>query len=148
MIINLRQESESDFTAVFDLIQKAFLNAEYSDNNEHFLVDKLRKSEAFIPELSIVAECDNQLVGHIILSKIRIKNEDKSYPSLALAPVSVLPDFQGKGIGGKLILHSHEIAKDLGYKSVVLLGHDKYYPRFGYDRAEKYGCRSSNQSGQ
>ncbi|MCZ7253247.1 GNAT family N-acetyltransferase, partial [Salmonella enterica] len=56
----------------------------------------------------------------------------------ALAPVSVKPAFQGKGIGAKLILESHAIAKKLGYKSIILLGHENYYPRFGYELTSKY----------
>lgn len=76
-----------------------------------------------------------------MFTKLKIKNDLNSFESLALAPVSVLPEFQGKGIGSKLILHGHEIAKDLGYKSVILLGHQDYYPRFGYEICEKYNIK-------
>ncbi|MDQ8013963.1 MAG: N-acetyltransferase [Flavobacterium nitrogenifigens] len=138
MEIILRQENKNDFESVFHLIEKAFEKEEYSDHKEQFLVERLRKSDAFIPELSIVAEIDNEIVGHILFTKLQIKNESETFPSLALAPVSVLPEFQGKGIGSKLILHGHEIAKSLGYKSVILLGHQDYYPRFGYELCKKY----------
>jgi predicted N-acetyltransferase YhbS len=120
----IRQEIRSDYKEVFNVIESAFKDAEFADNTEQFLVERLRKSHAFIPELSMVAE---------------IKNESTEFDSLALAPVSVLPEFQGKGIGGKLILESHKKAKELGYKSIVLLGHEKYYPRFGYEQADTYG---------
>lgn len=139
MEIKLRQETEQDHKSVFQVIQKAFENEEYSDHKEQFLVERLRKSNAFIPELSIVAEVDNKIVGHILLTKLEIENDINTYESLALAPVSVLPEFQGKGVGSKLILHSHEVAKQLGYKSIILLGHEKYYPRFGYELTNKYG---------
>ncbi|MFH7002311.1 GNAT family N-acetyltransferase [Flavobacterium bizetiae] len=139
MEIKLRQETEQDYKSVFQVIQKAFENEEYSDHKEQFLVERLRKSNAFIPELSIVAEVDNKIVGHILLTKLEIENDINTYESLALAPVSVLPEFQGKGVGSKLILHSHEVAKELGYKSIILLGHEKYYPRFGYELTNKYG---------
>lgn len=139
MEIKLRQETEQDHKSVFQVIQKAFENEEYSDHKEQFLVERLRKSNAFIPELSIVAEVDNKIVGHILLTKLEIENDINTYESLALAPVSVLPEFQGKGVGSKLILHSHEVAKELGYKSIILLGHEKYYPRFGYELTNKYG---------
>lgn len=141
MEIILRQENKNDFESVFHLIEKAFEKEEYSDHKEQFLVERLRKSDAFIPELSIVAEIDNKIVGHILFTKLQIKNESETFPSLALAPVSVLPEFQGKGIGSKLILHGHEIAKSLGYKSVILLGHQDYYPRFGYELCEKYNIK-------
>ncbi|WP_294956959.1 N-acetyltransferase [uncultured Flavobacterium sp.] len=141
MEITLRQENKNDFQSVFQLIEKAFEKEEYSDHKEQFLVERLRKSDAFIPELSIVAELDGKIVGHILFTKLKIKNDLNSFESLALAPVSVLPEFQGKGIGSKLILHGHEIAKDLGYKSVILLGHQDYYPRFGYEICEKYNIK-------
>ncbi|KAF2331614.1 GNAT family N-acetyltransferase [Flavobacterium nitrogenifigens] len=141
MEIILRQENKNDFESVFHLIEKAFEKEEYSDHKEQFLVERLRKSDAFIPELSIVAEIDNKIVGHILFTKLEIKSESQIFQSLALAPVSVLPEFQGKGIGSKLILHGHEIAKGLGYKSVILLGHQDYYPRFGYELCEKYNIK-------
>ena len=137
--MKIRQENSSDFAAVFKLIEQAFENEEFSDHQEQFLVQRLRKSEAFIPELSLVAEIDEKIVGHILLTKLKIKNKTDSFDSLALAPVSVLPQFQRKGIGGKLILEAHDIARKLNYNSIVLLGHEKYYPRFGYEQADKYG---------
>ncbi|WP_264551749.1 GNAT family N-acetyltransferase [Flavobacterium sp. N2038] len=138
MEIKLRQESKKDYECVFQLIEKAFEKEEYSDHREQFLVERLRDSEAFIPELSIIAEVDGKITGHILFTKLEIKNQSQSFQSLALAPVSVLPEFQGKGIGSKLILYGHDVAKKLGYKSVILLGHQDYYPRFGYEVCEKY----------
>jgi len=138
MEIKLRQENEKDYKSVFQLIEKAFEKEEYSDHKEQFLVERVRISDAFIPELSIVAELENKIVGHILLTKLEIKNDLESFESLALAPVSVLPEFQGKGIGSKLIVHSHKVAKDLGYKSIILLGHQDYYPRFRYELCKKY----------
>ena len=103
------------------------------------MVERLRNSKAFIPELSLVAELAGQIVGYILLTKIEIKNEQQVFKSLALAPVSVLPEFQNKGIGGTLILKAHEIAKSLGYESVILLGHQDYYPKFGYVQTSQFG---------
>ncbi len=139
MDISMRQERKEDHQKVLIIVEDAFRNEEYSEPTEQILVDRLRKSRAFIPELSLVAEVDHKLVGHIILSKIKINNKVNSFDSLALAPVSVHPSFQKRGIGGLLIRESHRIAKDLGYKSIVLLGHEKYYPKFGYQLAKKYG---------
>lgn len=135
----IRQETIDDYKEVFNVVAMAFKDAEFADHSEQFLVERLRKSEAFIPELSMVAEVDGKIVGHILLTKIKIKNESAVFNSLALAPVSVLPTYQGKGIGASLIMESHKKAIELGYKSIVLLGHEKYYPRFGYERADKYG---------
>lgn len=139
MKITIRKEESKDFKAVFNVIEKAFETELISDHKEQFLVVRLRKSDAFIPELSMIAEVKNKIVGHILLTKLKIKNSQSEFDSLALAPVSVLPEYQGKGIGGMLIKQAHKTAKKLGYKSIVLLGHEKYYPKFGYQRADKYG---------
>ena len=141
MGVELRQETIADYTNVFGIIEEAFRKEQYSDDKEQFLVEKLRDSDAFIPELSIVAEDHGELVGHILLTKIQIKNDEKAFESLALAPVSVKPGFQRKGIGGQLIKEAHRIAKAMGYKSVVLLGHESYYPKFGYELASKYDIK-------
>ena len=137
MNIAIREEKYSDHKSVMGLIEKAFRSMEKSDHREQFLVERLRKSEAFIPELSLVAEFENEIIGHILLTKIEIVDGDKSSESLALAPVSVLPEYQNRGIGGKLILAAHQKARDLGYQSIVLLGHPEYYPKFGYQPAKK-----------
>lgn len=108
MDVNIRTETKEDFKEVFDLIRNAFENEEYSDHQEHYLVQCLRSSEAFVPELSLVAEVENQLVGYVLLTKINIVDGDgNSYTSLVLAPVAVLRAFQRKGIGGKLIDAAH-----------------------------------------
>ncbi|MDP2235631.1 MAG: N-acetyltransferase [Bacteroidales bacterium] len=137
----IRQEKFDDHKAVFTITELAFRNLEISEHNEQFLVDRLRKSSAFIPELSMVAEIEGKIVGHILLTKILIKNEKSEHESLTLAPVSVHPDFQKMGIGAKLIQAAHQKARELGYKSVVLIGHPHYYPRFGYRKASDFGIK-------
>lgn len=142
MNINIRQETEKDYKLSETVVEKAFKNAEHSDHKEQILVDKLRRSDAFIPELSLVAESNKEIIGHIMLTKLFIENEDNRYKSLALAPVSVLTEYQNKGIGSKLINKSLKIAKELGFKSVIVLGHDKYYPRFGFKPASIWGIKA------
>ena len=101
----------------------------------------MRQSDAFVPELSLVAELDGKIVGHIMLTKPFIKNGENKEISLALAPISILPQFQNEGIGSKLITASLKRAKELGFKSVIVLGHDKYYPRFGFKPASIWNIR-------
>ena len=116
---------------------------EYSDKNEHKLVSRIRKSNVFIPELSLVAiDADHEILGHILLSKIEIINDNQATESLALAPVSVLPKYQNKGIGKKLILEALKEAKGLGYHSAIVLGHPDYYPKFGFEKASLWGIES------
>jgi predicted N-acetyltransferase YhbS len=139
MDIIIRQETPSDYQSVFSLTEEAFREMKFSKQDEQFLVERLRNSEAFIPELSLVAEVDGLIVGHIMLTKMTIMSDDRGYPTLGLAPVSVLPSFQCQGIGSSLIREAHRIAKIMGYESVVLIGHPTYYPRFGYRVAGNYG---------
>lgn len=139
MEIKIRKETPEDFGKVFNLIQLAFSDEVFSDHQEQFLVDRLRNSEAFEPELSLVAEIDQEIVGYILLTKIKIKNNQQINTFLAMAPVAVHPHHQRKGIGKQLILTAHNRAKKLGYTAVVVLGHDKYYPKFGYQLTENFG---------
>lgn len=141
-MITIRQEEKKDFKIVFDLIQRAFEKEQFTDHQEQFLVERLRKSEAFVPELSLVAEIEGKIAGYILLTKLKIVTNDlATTESLALAPVAVLPEYQGKGIGGQLILAAHQKAKELGFHSIILLGHSGYYPRFGYEMAKKFGIK-------
>ncbi|MBD1420828.1 GNAT family N-acetyltransferase [Sphingobacterium chuzhouense] len=142
MNVKIRKEEKEDFKTVFELIQKSFETEELSDHKEHYLVERLRNSDAFVPELSLIAEVNNQIVGYILLTKIKIEDDAKnSYTSLALAPVAVLPEVQGKGIGGKLIEAAHKKARELGFGSVILLGHENYYPKFGYKLTKEFGIK-------
>lgn len=69
MNIIIRQEKAQDINEVYHVVQKSFENAEHSDHDEHNLVNRLRSSTKFIPELSLVAEYENKIVGHILLQK-------------------------------------------------------------------------------
>lgn len=134
----IRQERPEDYDAVYHVIKEAFENAEHTDGNEQDLVVKLRKSKSFIPELSLVAVEDGKIVGHILFTKAFVH----SVEVLALAPLSVLPDYQNRGIGLSLIKEGHEAAYKLGYEYSVVLGHPKYYPKAGYIPASRYGIKA------
>lgn len=137
-MLEIRQENKNDYEEVYNLIKTAFETAEHRDGNEQDLVVNLRKSNSFIPELSLVAIKDNKIVGYVLFTKIRIgKNEE-----LALAPIGILPQYQKQGIGKKLIEKGHKIGKELGYHYSVVLGSEKYYPKLGYVPASKYGIKA------
>lgn len=137
--MNIRQEMSQDYAAVFDLIRIAFASEPHSDHQEHHLVDRLRKSKDFIPELSFIAEIDGQIIGYLLLSKIQIISDSTTIDVLALAPVAVHPHYQKHGIGSSLIRHAHRKAQALGFDTIIVLGHEAYYPRFGYKKAKDYG---------
>ena len=71
-----------------------------------------------------------------------IREGDKNHQTLTLGPVSVLPEYQKKGIGSRLIEEGHDAARRLGYRSALLVGHPEYYPRFGYRPAEVFGIKT------
>ncbi len=133
----IRTEKPCDYPKVYDVVTKAFQTAEHSNGKEQDLVNALRESPSFIPELSLVAEQDGSIVGHILFTKAYIGKEKV----LALAPLSVLPACQNQGIGQALIKRGHEIAKSLGYPFSIVLGHAQYYPKAGYVPASKYGIK-------
>lgn len=143
MDIIIRTERPEDRSRVFELVKAAFADVSESDHTEHLLVERLRLCEAFVPDLSLVAvSSDGTVVGHVLMTRVEIVGSGmKSWSSLALAPLSVLPSCQRQGIGGRLLVEAHRRAAELGHKSVVLLGHESYYPRFGYRRASGFGIR-------
>lgn len=136
LTVEIRQEDARDYPSVYDVNTCAFGRKE-----EARLVDRLRLSDAFIPELSMVATVDSKVVGYILFTKIHIVENENGVPSLALAPMAVTPDFQRKGVGGQLIRHGFDEARKLGYKSVVVLGHSDYYPRFGFTPTIKWDIK-------
>lgn len=131
----IRQETPQDYQEVYDLVSEAFATAEHADGNEQDLVAALRKGPAFIPELSLVAEKDGKLAGHILFTKARVGTQEV----LVLAPLSVRPQYQRQGVGGALITEGHRIARQRGYSYSLVLGSETYYPRFGYIPAEQLG---------
>ncbi|MEK4510998.1 N-acetyltransferase [Paenibacillus anaericanus] len=144
MNITIRKEQLQDYKITEEVVQRAFADMEISDKKEQELVARIRQADVFIPELSLVAtnENDTEIVGHILLSKIKIVSGIQSVESLALAPVAVLPEYQNKGVGKMLILKALQKAKELGYSSVVVLGHPRYYPKFGFKAASNWGIQA------
>jgi putative acetyltransferase len=128
MHILIRPEQTEDIAQI-DQVNKLAFGGDF----ESRLVDKLRQGSSFIPALSLVALLNEQVVGHILFSKICIvRPAGTRVETLALAPVAVHPRVQRKGIGGQLIRQGLAEARKLGFRSVIVLGHEHYYPRFGF----------------
>ena len=136
--ITLRLEEEKDFSIVEKLTREAFWNVHCPGADEHFLVHNLRKTDVFIKELDFVAINNNEIVGNIMYAKSTIKNNDLEYTVLTFGPVSVLPEYQNKGIGGKLINHTIKLSKEIGYKAIIIYGDPEYYKRFGFKESKEY----------
>jgi putative acetyltransferase len=125
MSVEIRQESERDILAIRDVNRRAF-----DEEDEARLVDDLRGGGH--ARLSLVAEEDGRIVGHIMFSEAVIRTEEGEVGVLALGPVAVAPERQGKGIGSALVRTSLDRCARTGHRIVVLLGHPNYYPRFGF----------------
>lgn len=134
MTITLRPETSNDYQDISRVNDLAF-----GQKNEGVIIQSLRKNKIFVPELSIVAEKDGMIIGHILFFPVQIKSKDKSHKSISLAPMAVVPEYQNQGIGSKLVRYGLEKCREKGYQSVIVLGHPKYYPRFGFEKASKCG---------
>lgn len=134
--VAIRPEAPADYGPVRKLNKKAF-----KGNSESKLVDALRESDSFIPALSLVAEKDGAVVGHILFSPVIIKDQAAETPALTLAPMAVLPEFQRQGIGSALVKRGLAEAGRAGHKIVIVVGHPEYYPRFGFVKAGEKGLK-------
>jgi len=128
MTLVLREQLPADAAAVTRVNDLAF-----GQPGESQLVAKL--VDGGWSRLSLVAENDGQIVGHILFSTLPIVAADGVIPSLALAPMSVLPEFQSQGIGSKLVTRGLELCREREHQIVIVLGHIHFYPRFGFSAA-------------
>ena len=124
----VRLEHKEDIDAIRALTETAFKTAPHADGTEHLIIDRLRAAGALT--LSLVAEADGVVVGHVAFSPVTVS--DGSAGWYGLGPISVDPSRQGEGIGGKLIHEGLERLKALGATGCVLLGDPAYYSRFGF----------------
>ncbi len=137
MEINIRPETFKDYAGIKKVNDLAF-----NQPNEGILIEKLRSKIEFIKDLSLVAELNGLIVGHILFFPIKVIGEIKICNSLSLAPMSVLPGHQRKGIGSQLVIRGIESVKKIGFKSIIVLGHKDYYPKFGFTPASNWKITS------
>jgi putative acetyltransferase len=134
MPIIVRPERLTDYALVAELNALAFDGRPA----EPAIVALLRQGPRFDPRLSLVAELDGRVVGHVLFTPHRLQLMGRPVAAVNLAPLAVQPDFQRQGLGGRLIEAGHAAARDRGFALSFLLGHHTYYPRFGY-RTHAYG---------
>jgi len=127
--ITVRRETDADTSVITEVTIGAFRNLEISNQTEHFIVEALRDAGALI--VSLVAELDGRVVGHIAFSPVTISDGTEDW--YGLGPVSVLPKYQGRGIGKALIERGLSELKKLGAAGCCLVGHPDYYERFGFE---------------
>ena len=130
--ILIRDEQITDYRAISEVTIAAFEEMEISDHTEQFIIEALRSAQAL--SVSLVAEVDGRVVGHIAFSPVTMSDGTQDW--YGLGPVSVLPDFQRQGIGKALIRAGLSRLKTLNAKGCCLVGHPDYYPQFGFENVQ------------
>jgi putative acetyltransferase len=130
-VIRVSTEEAGDAGAIRRVHEQAFGGPAEAD-----LVDALRASESWLPELSLVAVEDGLVIGHVLFTRAAL---DSGFPVLALAPMGVTPDRQRAGVGTALLREGLRRAATTDFPLVVVVGHAGYYPRFGFEPARGLG---------
>lgn len=136
-MLSFESETKDDIPAIRQVVTDAF-----GQSNEAELIEVIRNSPNFIPELSIVAKEDENVLGHILFSPIIIEAPGQCVDAIALAPLAVTPTRQRQGIGSQLVEVGLSKCRDRGHSIVVVLGHSSYYQRFGFQTASKFGVQA------
>ncbi len=139
MEITLRHEMASDYTRVEQVTREAFWNLYVPGCSEHYMAHVLRDHPDFIPDLDYVACVDNQIVGNIMYTESRVVDETgETVETITFGPVSVLPEYQRKGIGSALIRHTIQQARAQGYKAIIIFGSPSNYCKHGFKSCRDY----------
>jgi len=134
----IRNEQPADYAAIGEVITQAFAR-----DSEARLVSALRELPSFEPQLSLVAEVEGRIVGHILFSTVTVGSAmGDARSALALAPLAVLPGFQRQGVGGRLVRAGLEVCGRRAACVVIVVGHPDYYPRFGFGPARQWGLEA------
>lgn len=144
MDITIREEQECEYLETEYVVKKAFWNLHVPGCSEHYLVHKLRKDDAYIPEISRIAEVDGKVVGTIMYSHSYVEGDGGRTPVIIFGPLCVEPEYQKKGIGDSLLKETMALAKSKGYKAIIIFGEPEYYPRFGFLPCEHFGITTAD----
>lgn len=144
-MFKIRNEKETDYRRVEEITRKAFWNLYAPGCDEHYLVHIMRTHKDFIPELDFVIEVDGQVIGNIMYTKAKLIDESGVEKEiLSFGPDSILPEYQRRGYGKKLIEYSFEKAAALGYDVIVIFGNPGNYVSLGFKSCKKYNVCLEN----
>lgn len=147
MTIRIRPETPADYRETENLVREAFWNVYTPGASEHYLLHVMRDAKNFVPELDFVAEEKGRIVGQVVFMKARIECDDGCCREvLSLGPIAVEPRLQKRGIGRALIEHAVAVAEMMGFQAVLLCGEPRFYGKVGFESAEKYGIRTSENN--
>jgi len=144
-MINIRNEEEKDYERVEEITREAFWNIYIPGCMEHYLVHVMRSHKDFLPELDFVIEVDKQIIGNIMYTKTKLVDESgEEKDILTFGPVSILPKYQRKGYGKKLMEYSFEKAASMDYDIIVIYGNPNNYVSRGFKSCKKYNISLEN----
>lgn len=144
-MIKIRNEEETDYEKVEEITRRAFWNLYIPGCIEHYLVHVMRPHKDFLPELDLVIEVDNQIIGNIMYTKAKLIDESGDEKDiLTFGPFCILPEYQRKGYGKKLMEYSFEQAAALGYNVIVIFGNPNNYVSRGFKSCKKYNVCLEN----
>jgi putative acetyltransferase len=132
MMMRIRLEGSGDIEAIHEVETTAF-----GRDLEADLVDRLRENVGVT--LSLVAEVEGKIVGHILFSPVTVEDGEEVFATMSLGPVAVLPEKQNQGIGSALVREGLDHLREMGHELIFLVGHPTYYPRFGFVPAMAQG---------
>ncbi len=135
--LEIRPERPEDFLLIAELIPLAF---DKTDGREVGMIEDIRASNDYVPDLALVAVFEGRVVGHALFSHITLEGEHPERV-MNLGPIGVHPEFQRRGIGSALILEGIRRVRAMGEPLVMCLGHETYYPRFGWRPAREFGIQ-------
>ncbi len=136
--ITIREEGCNDRRTIAEVVKRTYAEIPYSDHREHIMIDRLRETDAYMPELSLIAEVEGEAIGHVLLTEASIRSYRSDRTTLALAPLSVVPKFQRCGAGKRLVSSACDRATAFGFESIVIVGTPKYYAQFGFEPLSRY----------
>lgn len=146
-MIKIRNEEETDYERVEEITRKSFWNLYIPGCVEHYLVHVMRCHQDFLQELDLVIEVDNQVIGNIMYTKTKLIDESgEEKDILTFGPVCILPEYQRKGYGKKLMEYSFEQAAALNYDVIVIFGNPNNYVSHGFKSCKKYNVCLENET--
>lgn len=138
MNIIVRNEEKKDYRRTEEVARESFWNLYFPGATEHYVVHKMRSHPDFIEQLAFVIEVDGVVEGAIFYTHSKVVTLKGEFPTVSFGPVFISPKYHRQGLGRKLITHSIEKAKEMGYSAILTLGYPYHYEPYGFCGGKKY----------